>query len=190
MTWMSLSPVRMTSSTGSRGTFPPKQGGSRRTSDGPMPCRARTPTETAPRGTALPGDHHKRHEHDGRNERDQQAKAVDPERKSKLNERKGEVDRVPTEAIRSRADDSCRGAIARHGSPGRPEATNSGEEECARHQCDNNADWRSKGMRHKGHRPQGMEHEAECDRPKVDERRTNETEVRDIGLGSLPTVAS
>src|SRR5918993_5600380 len=41
----------------------------------------------------------------------------------------------------------------------------------------------------KCHRPQGVDREAECDRAKVDERRTHEPEVGDIGLRSSPTVA-
>jgi hypothetical protein len=40
------------------------------------------------------------------------------------------------------------------------------------------------------HRPQGVDREAECDCAKVDERRTHEPEVGDIGLRSSPTVAS
>ena len=135
-------------------------------------------------------DDHKRHERNGRNERDQQAEAVDPERKSELEERKGEVDGVPAEAIRSRADDGCRGAVARDGSSSGPEGANCGEEESDRYEREKNADGRPKGRRHKVHRPQGVDREAECDRAKVDERRTHEPEVGDIGLRSSPTVAS
>jgi hypothetical protein len=135
-------------------------------------------------------DDHKRHERNGRNEHDQQAEAVDPQRKSELEERKGEVDGVPAKAIRSRADDGCRGAVARDGSSSRPEGTNCGEEESDRYEREKNADGRPKGRRHKVHRPQCVDHEAECDRAKVDERRTHEPEVGDIGLRSSPTVAS
>ena len=129
-------------------------------------------------------DDHKRHERNGRNEHDQQAEAVDPQRKSELEERKGEVDGVPAEAIRSRADDGCRGAVARDGSSSRPEGANCGEEEGDRYERENDADWRPKGRRHKVHWPQGVDRQAECDRAKVDERRTHEPEVGDIGLRS------
>jgi hypothetical protein len=40
------------------------------------------------------------------------------------------------------------------------------------------------------HWPQGVDRKAECDRAKVDERRTHEPEVGDIGLRSSLTVAS
>jgi hypothetical protein len=62
--------------------------------------------------------------------------------------------------------------------------------QCERYEREDNADWRPKGRRDKVRRPQGMNREADCDRAKVDERRTNEPEVCDIGLRGLRTVAS
>src|SRR3712207_8889689 len=51
-----------------------------------------------------------------------------------------------------------------------------------RYEREKNADGCAKGRRHKVHRPQGVDREAECDCAKVDERRTHEPEVGDIGL--------
>src|SRR5437773_5671490 len=126
-------------------------------------------------------DDHQRHERNGWREGNQQTETVDPKRESELEDREGEIDGVPAEAVEPRAYDRRRGAIPWDGRARCPQRVNCRNEEGNGCERDNGADRRADGGWDQARRPHDVNHQSENDRAQVDETGTGKPEVRDVG---------